>query len=154
MRLDFNTTVTLGSSSSTGWKGWDPEFSDQNTAEGFSFANECESSLRQSLAVIGQTLDPQAGEQSEGPVEQGNQRAGHEFAVWTRWDSEFGDEPLRRGMDVGSDSRGKCGHFAGGEAVEKEVGRDQVVMGDGGYPRAGIAEVAGDAVCVLGCCLQ
>jgi len=102
--------------------------------------------MGQSVPMIGQLADPEAGEQSEGAVEQGNQRASYKSAGESGRDCKFGDEPLRRGEGAASDSRGENVDFFGCEAVEKEVGSDQVVMGGGGLTGAGICEVGSHPV--------
>jgi len=102
--------------------------------------------MGQSVPMIGQLADPEAGEQSEGAVEQGNQGASYKFTEESSRDSEFRDEPRGCWIDAASDSRGENVDFFGCEAVEKEVGSDQVVMGGGGLPGAGICEVGSHPV--------
>jgi len=81
--------------------------------------------------VIGEMADAQASEQGEGAVESGDDQAGGEDgeAGTMSGDLEFGDEPAGVGGTGGDDDGGEALDLGRGEAVEEEMGDDEVVGG-------------------------
>jgi len=99
--------------------------------------------------MVGEALEAEMGEKTEGCVEKGDKGRGDEAAE-ERWrDGEVGDEPegvLSRDRD---EAMGKGGNFFGGQAVEEEVGGDEIVTDvERGLPVAEVGRFWSEAVCV------
>ncbi len=81
---------------------------------------------------VGEVGDAEAGEDAEGEVEGADVEGGEGAEEWALGDGEVGEEPEGAGGGVGGDVLGEGGEFGLGEAVEEEVGDDEV--GVAGYP--------------------
>jgi hypothetical protein len=90
--------------------------------------------------------DAQAGEDAEGGVEGGDDEAARGGAQ-TQGDLEFRDDPEGSGSEVGAEAEGERGGFLGREAIEKEVGGDEVIraIGVGGRKGANVGAGGGEA---------
>jgi len=100
-------------------------------------------------AMVGEAIEAEFGEKTEGCVEKGDEGRGDEAAE-ERWrDCEVGDEPesvLSRDRDK---AMGKGGNFFGGQAVEEEVGGDEIVTDvERGLPVTQVGGFGSEAVCV------
>jgi hypothetical protein len=83
--------------------------------------------------VVGETGSAESGEEAEGEVEAADEELCGE-THGARGDAEVGDEPEGSGSEGGSDAVDEGVEFGLGEAVEEEVGDDEVV---GAYERVG-----------------
>jgi hypothetical protein len=104
--------------------------------------------------VVGEVAGGETGEEAEGAVEGGDKGAGDEAAEGVWGDGELGDYPL--GLGSGCDAEG-CGEevdLGGGEAVEEEVGDDEVVRRVGRVESAGVGLVGADTRAVAAGALE
>ena len=76
--------------------------------------------------VVGEVGGAEAGEDAEGEVEAADEEVGGE-AHGAGGDAEVGDEPEGSGSEGGGDAGDEGVEFGLGEAVEEEVGDDEVV---------------------------
>ena len=76
--------------------------------------------------VVGEVGGAEAGEEPEGEVEAADEElcAGD---AWAGGDAEVGDEPEGVGFEVRGEAGDEGFEFGLGEAVEEEVGDDEVV---------------------------
>jgi len=80
----------------------------------------------ESGGVVREGLRAETGEKAEGTVEEGNQGCGDEAAKSGGRRGEVGEDPQSTGGGGGCEAGGEGGDFGGGQAVEEEVGGDQV----------------------------
>ena len=76
--------------------------------------------------MVGEAGGAEAGEDAEGQVEAADDGAGRE-AHWSGGDAEVGDEPESVGLEGWGEAMDEGFEVGLGEAVEKEVGDDEVV---------------------------
>jgi hypothetical protein len=117
-----------------------PEFGREDSGETMSLGDSRESGLGEWRGVVGEMGGAEASEDTEGEVE----AADDEFCGEMHWavrDAEVGDEPEGSGSKGGGDADDEGVELGLGEAVEKEVGDDQVV---------GVFEWEGEGVGVMG----
>ena len=107
--------------------------------------------------MIGQGLLAEAGEDAEGMVEQRHQRRGEDATEERGRDGEFGDEPESVWRQARGEAMAEVGDLRRGEAIEKEVGDDEVVVRSffGGHwgPEAQVGDLRGKPAGVGGCAL-
>ncbi len=125
-----------------------PQFGDEQAAQfgvrGFRY----ESGLGEEGAPGWDLADGETGEETEGRVEEGDEGAGAGCAeAATGGDLKLGDEPAGSGGEMGAKAGDEAGGFVLGEAIEKEVGDDEVVAVGGGLVGAGVG--AGDREAVI-----
>ena len=75
---------------------------------------------------VGKVGDAEAGEDAEGEVEKTDVEGGEGAEECALGDGEVGEEPEGAGGGVGGDVSGEGIDFGLGEAVEEEVGDDEV----------------------------
>jgi len=81
--------------------------------------------------------DAEAGEDAEGEVEGPDMEGGEGAENGVRGDGEVGQEPEGAWCGEGGDVLGEGGEFGLGEAVEEEVGDDEVGAGRRGDGEGG-----------------
>jgi len=96
--------------------------------------------------VVGQTADGESREQAEGAVENGDEGTGYQAAEGGGGDGEFRDEPEGVGGENGAEIGGEGVDFRSGEAVEEEVGDDQVVGGGRWGESAEVGDLGANAL--------
>ncbi len=105
-----------------------PDFCGEQAEEGVVVGGAGEAGAEEWGVVIGEVGGAETGEEAEGEIEGANIEAG-DGAQGAGGDAEVGDEP----EGVGGDARGGGGDelidFGLGEAVEEEVGDDEVAVG-------------------------
>lgn len=89
-----------------------------------------ETSPGKGCCVVGQTGRAEAGDDAEAEVEGSDDNSGGE-AHSSEWDAEVGDEPERSGVESWDDTGNEGFEIGLGEAVEEEVGHDEVVGASG-----------------------
>jgi hypothetical protein len=109
---------------------------------------EDKSGLNEGFAVIGKSADGETCEGSEGVVEKCNEWPRKESAVAVCGEVEFRHQPGRAGPHVRSKPRGERFDFIGEQAVEEEVGYDQVIVWRGRLKCADVRDLDLDAVAV------
>jgi hypothetical protein len=108
-----------------GWLG-PPEFGGEEAGEAMLLGDSGQTGLGEGCGVVGEVGGAETGEEAEGEVEasdEGPCGEAHEAV----WDAEVGDEPEGSGSEGGSDAGDEGVEFGWGEAVEEEVGDDEVV---------------------------
>ena len=75
---------------------------------------------------VGEARGSEAGEQAKGEVEEANQNAGRQAKWAGGWDAEVGDDPQGARREAGADGGDEAREISGGEAIEEEVGGDEV----------------------------
>ena len=85
---------------------------------------------------VGEVGGAQAGEDAEGKVEEADVEGGERAEERALRDGEVGEEPEGAGGGVRGEILGEGLKFGLGEAVEKEVGNDEVGGGPRLKPRA------------------
>jgi hypothetical protein len=108
-----------------GWSGL-PEFSREETGEAMLMGDSGQAGLGEWRGVVGEVGGAETSEEAEGEVEAADEELRGE-THGTRGDAEVGDEPEGLGSEGGSDAVDEGVEFGLGEAVEKEVGDDEVV---------------------------
>lgn len=103
-----------------------PDFGCENSAEGEVLFEEGEAGLAEGGGVVREAGGAESGEEAEGEVEEPNESVGGE-AERAGWDAEVGEEPEGAGCEVGDETGGELIELRLGEAIEKEVGDDEVV---------------------------
>lgn len=91
------------------------------------FAMKSPAGAHEGLMVIGQAADGEAGEPAESEIEGGDERLSDQAAEPAAWHCEIRNDPKAVLVDVAAQARGERFHFSGVEAVEKEVGEEQIV---------------------------
>ena len=99
-----------------------------------------EAGLREGCGVVGEAGCAETGEDAEGEVEAADEELCRD-THGAGGDAEVGDEPEGSGGEGGSDASDERVEFGLGEAVEEEVGDDEVVL---------LFEREGDGVGVMG----
>ena len=125
-----------------------PEFSDQHAGEEATSVYEAKAGGTERLTMVGKMGDAEAGEQSEGEVEDANQEGGGVLERTGR-DAELGDEPEGARRGAAREPVGKVVNFRLGEAVQEEVGDKEVGRSLRGEA-AGVGVHGQEAVCVEG----
>ena len=123
-----------------------PPLAYEQPAQPFSLLLQDESGLRNCLPVVGKGANSETGENSEGPVKKRDQRLGNESSEAVRGEAEFRNNPGSTGLQVVTNPEGKRGNFISGEAVEKEVGHDQVIGCRRRFPCADVGNLDVNAV--------
>ncbi len=93
----------------------------------------------------GKLAEGEAGEEAEGAVEGQDQGTCDEAAEAGVWDGELRDQPSGLGEGRCAEGCGEGLDLGGGEAVEEEVGHDEVVRRVWGAEGAGIGVVSVNA---------
>jgi len=104
------------------------------------------------LAVVGEAVNAEIGEQAEGVIKKCDQGRSNRTAKTAWRNGEVGDDPKGIRGGRGDQPVGQIGDFLGSQAVEKEMGNDKVIL-DFSF-RAPVADVGnfdGDAVAVPAC---
>jgi hypothetical protein len=128
-----------------GGQGWAlPELGRENSAEGEVAVEADEAVAVESGGVVWEASGAEAGEGSEGEVEEPDESAGGE-AEGAGGDAEVGEEPEGSGAEMGREPGDELVELGLGEAVEEEVGDDEV-EGAVRLKGAGIGLVGGEAV--------
>src|SRR4051812_37533263 len=91
--------------------------------------------------MVRQHANAKLCEQPKGKVESADEWLGQRAAVQVRWNCKLGDDPDRVHRDVFAKAGGEVADFFLAEAVEEEVGRNQVVVAMDQYEGAGICQV-------------
>src|SRR5580692_481297 len=103
-------------------------------------------------------IDSETGEEPERAVECSHQRYRDEAAKPAFRDGKVRDDPPCAGSDACVQAASKGSYFVGCEAIEKEVGDDEVVGRLVRIPLAGVCEVNANTPCmntgVAGQCQQ
>jgi hypothetical protein len=103
-----------------------PDFCVEKAAQEFVAGDAVEAGGGEGGLGVGEVGDAKAGEDAEGEIE-GADVEGCEGAEERGWgDGEVGEEPEGAGGGVGGDVVGKGVELGLGEAVEEEVGGDEV----------------------------
>ena len=126
-----------------GWMVALPGLCRQDTEEGEVAGGEVEAGATEGCPVIGEMGDAEAGEEAKGEVQKADEGAGGQAEEAGR-DAEVGDEPAGFGGEVGEEAGGELVELRLGEAVEKEVGDDEVV-GPGAPEGEGVGGVGAQA---------
>lgn len=137
-----------------------PEFRGEDTAEEAMLAESRETGVAKDGGVVGEAGDAEAGEQAEGEIEGADEQGGGDSKGAARGDAEVGDDPEGVGGEVGAEGGEEGLELGRREAVEDEVGGDEVEGGVGlesGGEGVGVAEVGllyleawGEGVTALG----
>jgi len=107
-----------------------PEFGGQETGAGELLVDAHQTGASEGGVVVWQGSDPQAGEDPEGEVEESDEELCGP-SEWAGGDAEVRDEPQGVGRQPGSESGGEEVELGLGEAVQEEVGDDQIVRVQG-----------------------
>jgi hypothetical protein len=105
-----------------------PEFSGEEAGEAVVLGEAGEVDLVESGGVVREVGDAEIGEDTKDEVEAAYVGAGDGAHGAGGWDAEVGDEPEGLGGEVRSDLGDEDFELGLGEAVEEEVGDDQVVF--------------------------
>jgi hypothetical protein len=105
-----------------------PEFGGEEAAETVVVGDAGEAGSGEGRGVIGQGVGAEAGEDAEGKVEAADVGSGDEVHEAGGWNAEVGDEPEGSRGEVRGDVSDEGFEFGLGEAIEKEVGDDEVVL--------------------------
>ena len=103
-----------------------PDFCVKKAAEEFVAGDAREAGGGEVGLGVGEVGDAQAGEDAEGEVEEADVEGGERAEDGALRDGEVGEEPEGAGGGVRGDLVGEGGEFRLGEAVEEEVGDDEV----------------------------
>jgi hypothetical protein len=106
-----------------------PDFCVKKTAKEFVAGEAREAGGGEGGLGVGEVGDAEAGEDAEGEVEETDVEGGEGAEECVLRDGEVGDEPEGAWGGVCGDLMGECGEFGLGEAVEEEVGDDEVSAG-------------------------
>lgn len=113
-----------------------PYLRGQNSKEEAVEGHRGEAGSAEGGGVVGKLRDAKTGEQAEGEVEEADQSLCR-AAEQARGNAEVGEKPKRSRGEMGSRSGDEPIEFGLGEAIEEEVGDDEVV-GVRGLEGAGI----------------
>jgi hypothetical protein len=103
-----------------------PDFSVYETAEEVVAGDAVEVGVAEGGLWIGKAGDAQAGEDAEDKVERADVEGGERAKDAGVGLAEVGDEPEGSGLELGGDALGESVDFGLGEAVEKEMGCDEI----------------------------
>jgi hypothetical protein len=103
-----------------------PEFGGEKAGETVVVRDSAEASVGERGGVIGEAGGAEVGEDAEGQIEGSDEESGRE-AHEAGGDAEVGDEPERVGGEAGDDAGDQGFEVGLGEAVEEEVGYDEIV---------------------------
>jgi hypothetical protein len=103
-----------------------PEFGCEEAGQAMLVGDSGQAGLREGCGVVGEAGSAETGEEAEGEVE----AADEEFCGETHGaggNAEVGDEPEGSRCEGRSDAGDESVEFGLGEAVEEEVGNDEIV---------------------------
>jgi len=103
-----------------------PDFCVKKAKQEFVAGDACEAGGGEGGLRVGKVGDAEAGEDAEGEIEEADVEGGEGAKDWVGGDGEVGEEPEGAGGGVRGDLVGEGGEFRLGEAVEEEVGDDEV----------------------------
>jgi hypothetical protein len=103
-----------------------PEFGGEEAREAELMGDSGQAGLGEGRGVVGEAGGAETGEEAEGEVEGADEELCGE-THGARWDAEVGDQPEGSGMQVLCDAGDESVELGLGEAVEEEVGDDEVV---------------------------
>ena len=109
-------------------RGMAPDFCGEQAEEGVVLGGADEARAAERGFVVGEVGGAEAGEEAEGEVEGADVETG-DGAERSGGDAEVGDEPEGVGGDAGGGGGDELIDFGLGEAVEEEVGDDEVAVG-------------------------
>ena len=95
--------------------------------------------------MIGEAGDAEAGEHIEAKVQPCNEGLREEATIPALGDGEVGNNPAGGGVESGAESVGEVGDLLRGEAIEKKVGDDEIVVRGARVPLAGVRIVSAHA---------
>jgi hypothetical protein len=96
----------------------------------------------ESVAIVGEAAGFEAGQKSERLVEECNQRPGYDWAKPAGGNGELRQNPDRSGTHVEPQSSGQGGDLACGQAIEKEMGCDEVIVRHRRVKEADVGDVS------------
>jgi hypothetical protein len=103
-----------------------PEFGDEKSGQGGVVGKAYEAGVEQWRGVVGKTRGSKAGEETEGEIKTADKERGGK-PQGASGNAEVGDQPEGFGRECGSKASDEEFELGLGEAVEKEVGDDEVV---------------------------
>ena len=105
-----------------------PELGGEGSEEKMVACDGDEADAAEEWGVVGQAGDAEAGEEAEREVEGADEEAGEQVeGAGGGRNAEVGEEPEAAGGEVGSEAGGEAVELGFGEAIEEEVGDDEVV---------------------------
>jgi hypothetical protein len=103
-----------------------PELGCQEAYEAMLVGDSSEAGLREGCSVVGEAGGAETGEEAEGEIEAADEELCRD-TQGAGGDAEVGDEPEGSGSEGGNDASDERVEFGLGEAVEEEVGDDEIV---------------------------
>lgn len=103
-----------------------PEFRGEQAEQRVVLCHAFEAGLGEGGGVVGEASGAEAGEDAEGEVEEADEQAGGETHGAGGWDAEVGEEPESVWTHVSGEAHGEGLQLGLGEAVEEEVGDDEI----------------------------
>lgn len=130
---------------SDGCLGKLPELGDKQATEEGLGGLATEAGLGEQGLPGGNAADAEAREKAKGGIKSGDESAGDESAETAAGGNlKFRDEPERAGSEVRAEAGDEGGGFRFGQAIEEEVGDDEVVAVGGRVEAAGVGAGGGE----------
>lgn len=95
--------------------------------------------------MVGQAASLEAGEAAKGPIESGDQRSSYRAAIPPGWHGEFRNNPDSVFDACTLQMRCKVPHLVYGQAIEKEVRHDEVIVTTDRFESTSICKVHAQA---------